>query len=91
MVRTITDALIDGMKSGFEIGLEKGLEEGLQRGHVEMKLVTSRAILRDLLEARIGVLPPQLLLRIEQSEDATALRTAARQILTITDLNELLL
>ena len=85
------DGLIDGMKTGLLIGEERGFDEGLERGRREMELVTSRAILRDLLEARFGTLPPSLLLQIEQTQDATLLRTATRQVLTIAEPNELVL
>jgi hypothetical protein len=86
MTQTIDEALI-------EEGMEKGLEIGLAQGRRETELVTSRAILRDLLEARFGAgaLPSPLLLRIEQTEDAATLRAATRQVLTIADPNELVL
>ena len=96
MAKTIAESLIEegmerGLEKGREEGLEQGLEQGLERGRHEMELVASRAILKDLLEARFGALPAQLQLRIEQTEDAASLRSAARQILTISDPAELVL
>ncbi len=80
-------AMEEGMKRGMaqgeaigkEIGKEIGMEEGLLRG--------LRAAVGELLEARFGIAPPELLARVNATTDPDTLRLWLRTAATAIDLD----
>ena len=66
-------------------GEAKGLREGLREG----QLREARALLRDLLEERFGLLAEALTQRVEAATDLTRLRAAARQVMHLHKIEDL--
>ena len=65
-----------------EEGLVKGREEGLSRG----QMLALKESIRDLLEARFGVAPQEILERMERVSDLKSLRLWHRRAVTIESL-----
>jgi hypothetical protein len=56
------------------------IEEGLQKGFDKGELLTSKKILRQLLEERFGTVPESLLQQIDQATDPARLQAATLQV-----------
>jgi hypothetical protein len=69
--------------------LARGEARGEARGREQGQLETAREILRLQLEDRFGLLPADLVQRIERTDDLERLRAALRQVVHITALSEL--
>lgn len=59
------------------------------KGRTEGALLTSREILRDLLESRFGPLPEDLRRRIDTATDLERLKACLHQVHALTSLDEL--
>ncbi|MCP4679520.1 MAG: transposase, partial [Deltaproteobacteria bacterium] len=77
----IDEGLAKGRELGREEGLEQGLEQGLRRGRA--------AVLLTQLEEKFGVLPDDVLSRVEAGSDAQ-LQEWSKLILTASQLSDVL-
>ena len=65
---------------------EEGLVKGRQEGREEGQILALKESIRDLLEARFGVAPQEILVQLDEVSDLTALRLWNRRAATIQSL-----
>jgi hypothetical protein len=86
------ELLARGQELGVERGVELGRAEGVDLGRAEGlelgQLVSYRESLRLLLEERFGVLPTEVVARIEATTEPERLRAALRQVVHLGSLAE---
>jgi hypothetical protein len=64
-------------------------DRAMAKGQAKGQLSMCRTMLRDLLEDRFGMVPEDLLQRIESCSDLERLQRAARQVYRVQSLEEL--
>lgn len=69
-------------KTRFQRGTERGIELGIERG----QLLEARTAVRELLEARFGALPAEVVEPVNAAADLDALRLWLRTAATAADL-----
>ena len=78
----LSEGILRGRQEGREQGREEGREEGLSRG----QMLALKESIRDLLEARFGVVPQAILDRMDGVSDLSTLRLWHRRAVTIESL-----
>ena len=73
-------------EEGLSEGILRGRQEGREQGREEGQMLALKESIRDLLEARFGVAPQEILVQLDEVSDLTALRLWNRRAATIQSL-----
>ncbi|HET6385368.1 MAG TPA: hypothetical protein VFJ58_18400, partial [Armatimonadota bacterium] len=69
-------------------GIQKGLEQGLEQGREQGELREAQNALIDILGARFGSLPPNLVERVRAERNTTTLRNSRKVAFEVSTLDE---
>ena len=82
---TIAEQLrMEGHQRGLQQGLERGLEKGLEKGLIE----DARESVFDILEARFGVTPKDITLKLKSIDELSVLRQLRKKAVVVGSMEE---